>query len=313
MNRKISVIVPIYNTSRFLESCIRSIIGQTYRNIEVLLIDDGSTDDSLAKCNEYANWDDRIRVLAQAHRGIAEARNAGLTAAAGEYISFVDSDDTISPHMLQDMMEKGTDYDADIVECSMKVMRETDSGDSAPGLYEPSELIALDHLGGIKNFLLKKIQPSCCNKLFKKERMGELKFRSIHRLEEYCFTWELVEKSQNYVFLPNQYYYYCLLRPDSITQSDHSKSIMNYVEFSQFLETHIRIHYPGQIKEAEYYSYATCLDILRALSGQLLNDKCNQQDELVLKHELKYLLNMKNAYENVGNPYIQNTMKQKGE
>ena len=101
----ISVIVPVYKTEKFLSDCIKSILNQTYHDLEVILVNDGSPDSSGQICEEYAKKDSRIKVIHQENAGVASARNTGLNLAAGEYITFVDSDDYICPQMYEEMTE----------------------------------------------------------------------------------------------------------------------------------------------------------------------------------------------------------------
>lgn len=115
----ISVIVPVYNVEPYLRQCIDSILAQTYTDFELILIDDGSTDNCGAVCDEYAAKDDRIRVFHQENAGVSAARNTGITAARGEYIAFVDSDDWVVPTYLNRLYMQLIEYDADISVCGM--------------------------------------------------------------------------------------------------------------------------------------------------------------------------------------------------
>ena len=115
----ISVIVPVYNVEKYLRRCVDSIINQTYRNLEIILVDDGSPDKSGEICDEYAKQDSRIKVIHKKNGGVSSARNAGITAASGEYIMFVDSDDYIDSGMLSDMVLK---IPCDIVCCGQKYL-----------------------------------------------------------------------------------------------------------------------------------------------------------------------------------------------
>ena len=107
MNRElISVIVPVYNAGKYLERSLTSICGQTYQNLEILLIDDGSTDDSLEQCLAWAKQDERIQVFHQENGGVSKARNTGISNATGEYIVFIDSDDFIDKAMFERLINK---------------------------------------------------------------------------------------------------------------------------------------------------------------------------------------------------------------
>lgn len=304
-DNKISVIIPIYNTSSYLEKSILSVINQTYTNLEIILINDDSTDNSLEICYKLSKIDKRIRVLDKEHTGLSDSRNLGLRNANGNYISFIDSDDYISNDMFENMINIIQKYNPDIIECSINIINDIVNQNDDLKLNEPTGMKIFDNYLGMKEFLLKKIQPSCCNKLFRKDLIGESEFLSINRLEEYFFTWELLEKSCRYIYLPNKFYNYRYLRQDSITKSDNNKSIMNYIEFCKYLETHISIYYPKFIKESQFYSYITCMNTLRVLMGELL-DNSTEEHKFEKKYFTKYLLKMKKYYENINNDYIKN-------
>lgn len=114
---KISIVIPIYNTGIFLEKCVESVLGQTLSDIEVILVDDGSTDESGKLCDDFAEKDNRIRVIHKINEGVSIARNAGISQAKGEYVGFVDSDDWLEPEMYFDLYEKAKDTGAKIVMC----------------------------------------------------------------------------------------------------------------------------------------------------------------------------------------------------
>ena len=117
MRNLISIIVPVYNVEKDLKNCIESIIGQTYKNLEIILVDDESTDNCPQICDEYAKKDPRIKVVHQKNAGSSAARNAGLTLASGEYIGFVDSDDIISNTMYEILLNFALQYQVDVVSC----------------------------------------------------------------------------------------------------------------------------------------------------------------------------------------------------
>lgn len=114
----VSIIVPVYNVKSYVGECVESLCRQTYTNLEILLVDDGSTDGSGEVCDEYAGRDERIRVIHQANRGLSGARNMGLDDVQGEYIAFVDSDDLVSPNYIETLYELLMKYEADIAACA---------------------------------------------------------------------------------------------------------------------------------------------------------------------------------------------------
>ena len=136
---KLSVIVPVYNTEKYLRECVDSILAQTFTDFELILVDDGSTDGSGAICDEYAGKDSRIRVIHQENGGATLARRSGVRIAQGEYVAFVDSDDWIAQHIYQNMMEKAETCGADVILCDIVLETQTNQvvvhSDYLPGLY----------------------------------------------------------------------------------------------------------------------------------------------------------------------------------
>ena len=123
MSEKISVIVPIYKTEQFLSKCIDSIINQTYKNLEIILVDDGSPDNCPKICDEYAKRDNRIKVIHKENGGLSSARNAGIEIATGDFSAFVDSDDWIDSDMYESLVKLSDEYNADIAECGYRFIR----------------------------------------------------------------------------------------------------------------------------------------------------------------------------------------------
>ena len=116
--KKISVIIPVYNTEKYLKRCVDSVREQTYGNLEIILVDDGSPDGCPQMCDAFAAEDDRIKVIHKENAGVAAARNTGLDVATGEYLTFVDSDDYIAPEMYQSLLDVLMQTDSDIAACN---------------------------------------------------------------------------------------------------------------------------------------------------------------------------------------------------
>ena len=121
-NLKVSVIIPVYNVEQYLNQCLDSVINQTLKDIEIICVDDGSTDNSFKMLEEYAQKDNRIKVIHQKNKGAAAARNEGLYIAQGKYLSFLDSDDFFEIDMLEQMYNCAEKYNTDIVVCKSKVI-----------------------------------------------------------------------------------------------------------------------------------------------------------------------------------------------
>lgn len=111
----VSIIIPVYKVEKFLDECVKSVVAQTYRNLEILLVDDGSPDNCPAMCDAWAARDPRIRVIHKPNGGLSDARNSGIAEAIGAYIYFADSDDTVAPTLVEDCLNAMREYDADLV------------------------------------------------------------------------------------------------------------------------------------------------------------------------------------------------------
>ena len=141
-NPKISVIVPVYKVEAYLDKCVRSIMDQTYRNLEIILVDDGSPDDCPAMCDAWAEKDSRIRVIHKENGGLSDARNAGMAVATGEYIGFIDSDDYIAPDMYRLLLERMTADGSDIAACGVEMVFEDGT---PPRMLTPTGSHVLDN------------------------------------------------------------------------------------------------------------------------------------------------------------------------
>lgn len=191
----ISIIVPVYNAEDYLERCIQSILDQTYKEIEVLLIDDGSRDSSKKICDRYAVSDSRIRVFSQANQGPAAARNLGLEHASGEYVTFVDADDWIKPTMYECMVTAmdGYEQDVDMVLCGFEYYKEGKTWSInqgiLPGYYEGEALrqITLDFIASSYE---RRIRPFLWIRMIRRELLNQNNIRfdkNLKRSEDFLF------------------------------------------------------------------------------------------------------------------------------
>ena len=122
---KVSIIVPIFNSKKYLDECLKSIVNQSYKNIEIILVDDESTDDSLDICYKYAKMDNRVRIIKMKHSGVAVARNRGIDFAEGKYICFIDSDDIIAPCFVEHLLNLVQKNNAEIAEVDTGYFKKT--------------------------------------------------------------------------------------------------------------------------------------------------------------------------------------------
>ncbi len=204
----ISIIVPVYNVENYIRRCVDSLINQTYNNLEIILIDDGSPDNSGAICDEYKQRDSRVKIIHKENGGVSSARNVGLENASGEYIGFIDADDYIDTQMYEVLYRSLSDNDADM---AMGIYaQENSKGEFIPHYVgEKSEV--LDRAQTIAQ-MLKQVKYTCSlwDKLFSAKLIGDTRFdETISHNEDLLFVYQLMKNSKKAVYTPKPMYYYC--------------------------------------------------------------------------------------------------------
>lgn len=243
----ISVIVPVYNVQAYLSQCIESIINQTYSKLQIILIDDGSTDCSGSISDEWAAKDSRIFVVHQKNEGLSAARNTGLKAAKGEYIAFVDSDDVIHPRTYEFLKQALQETEADVAICHEDAFCDNIYRTRLYDTFhieriENTEQLVdhfMDHWTGSVNFVW--------NKLYKKELLNNISFLEGTRLEDLCFSGEVLPKAKRAVWIEERLYGY----------RQRLGSIMNSADGTLYMEHVKAIMYQRDVLKLEKYdSYA---------------------------------------------------------
>lgn len=231
--KKISVIIPVYNVSKYLRRCLYSVISQTYRQLEIILIDDGSTDGSSEICDEYAKKDNRIVVIHKPNGGVSVARNKGLDIATGDYIGFVDSDDYIHPNMYKVLVDNAEKYDADISICGFF---QEDTNGRFQRYWKDDVLKCLNTTEQIENLLMNKyFRCSVWDRIFKKELLFGVNFREDVKIyEDMLFDYEVMKKSHKAVFTSTPMYYYCENDSYSAARSPFNDSKMDIIFYREF-------------------------------------------------------------------------------
>lgn len=219
MGPKISVIVPIYKVEPYLRKCLDSIQGQTYRNLEIILVDDGSPDGCGAICDEYAARDTRFTVIHKANGGLSSARNAGLDVATGDWIGGVDGDDWIESDMFEYLLAGVLEHGGDIAVCGWY----EDVGDEFKRCG-PNEVLRFDWEQGLREILSDgTLRSFFWNKLYRRELWQDIRFPLGRTYEDVAVMYRLYEKAQSSVYLPEPKYHY-VSRMDSITKVGTLKS-----------------------------------------------------------------------------------------
>lgn len=219
MKDVISVIVPVYNVSAYLPECLDSILSQDYEKLEVILIDDGSTDDSGAICDAYAQRDSRIRVIHQKNGGAAAAKNAGLRAATGEYLSFADSDDFLEPGAYAYMMSLLKENGADIVRCAFQNRFRTRTEQWLAG----EDRCVMEGKAFLARFATDWTCGLLWNKLYKRALFDGIFFEEGHKIDDEYFTYQGVMNAAKVVCDPRVVYNY-RQRASSVMQSPAARA-----------------------------------------------------------------------------------------
>lgn len=223
MNNKISIIVPIYNTEKFLSRCVSSILGQTYKNIEVILVDDGSTDTSLELCHHFNSQDDRVKVFHRDNAGAGAARNFGIEQATGNYIGFVDADDWVDSDMYQYLYDLMMQYNADITICEHIRCKDENESKEILSRVEKNkiELIEYDRDSYIKKYMKigsQSIEYYPWNKLYKKSLLTNEQYPVNCTTEDVVGTYKAILKANKIVYSSKVGYLYFYNR-DSVSSS----------------------------------------------------------------------------------------------
>lgn len=231
----ISVVVPVYNVEKYLPQSLDSLLGQSYSNLEVICVNDGSTDRSLDILEEYALKDSRIKVVSQKNSGLGSARNTGLNHASGEFVGFIDSDDWVNPLMYETMLEVIATTKTDFVACAMTVYNDKEQKNIDNLTLEQEDFFYLktfdDNLErtAIDVEILRetffRANVSACNKLFRREFIEGSKLRFLEGIfyEDLFFYVDLIKKVTNFSFIKEKFYNYRKHRLGAITQAHHVK------------------------------------------------------------------------------------------
>lgn len=234
MNPKISVIVPMYNVENYIDKCIQSIINQTLKDIEIILVDDGSIDKTVEISNKYAENDKRIKVIKQKNKGVSSARNYGVSIAEGDFITFVDSDDFIEIDMLEVLYNAAIYNKCDVILSGIKIVKDSNieyefTTDSK--IYTKQEVFKLFY------FDKKPFSPNYAwGKLIKRSVCNKIKFREdIFLMEDALFSMELFINCSNNIMFLKKYLYNYVQRDGSESKHFSKKRITSFYALEELL------------------------------------------------------------------------------
>lgn len=241
MSNTLSVIIPVYNVENYLKQCVDSILNQTYKELEVFLIDDGSTDESSKICDEYSLIDKRVRVYHKENSGQSGARNMALDMATGDFVTFVDSDDYLAPDMYETLMSNLQKYEADISCCSCYMVTdgivnaEKKSYDQQISIYEKKDEI-FSNIFGRPSLL----RPEIWNKVYKREIIGNVRFKERQVHQDVYFDRMVFNQAPKVVFFNSPLYYYRVNRPGNTNSKPFNENRLPVLDEFEGLANELR-------------------------------------------------------------------------
>ena len=285
-NQLISIIVPVYKVEEYLDKCIKSILNQTYTNLEIILVDDGSPDNCGKICDEYAKNDKRIIVIHKENGGLSDARNKGIEIAKGEYIAFIDSDDYIEKDMFEILYNLSVESHSDISMVSYKEIQNeviiNENKEFTENIFEYSNTEAIKEL--LKD---DKIKNYAWNKLYKKELFKEIRYPVKMAYEDVGTTYKLFEKANKIIWKDTPKYNY-IRRDDSIVSKNTYKNLKDFIDLSY--ERYLHFEKNREIRRENNFSFIKSM-IMFYLNYML--DDIDELDEIFgnLYPELEKIMN----------------------
>lgn len=263
----ISVVVPIYNVEKYLERCIESIRCQTYSNLEIILVDDGSPDNCGNICDDYEEKDNRIKVIHKINGGLSDARNVGIKMVKGEYLTCIDSDDFVSPYFIENLWMAIREFKCDI---ATSWFVEYYEGNNIPKSrkLELKDVQILNRENFYEKLLYQNgVEVSAWGKLYRSDLFRGIQYPVGKLYEDIPTTYLLIEKVSKIAVIPNIDYYY-FQRQTSIAQAKFSLQKMDAINYMDGFKNFIILNYPALQKAAECRYFSTVCNILFQIHEQ---------------------------------------------
>lgn len=261
MDNLISVIVPVYNVENYLEHCVESILKQTYRNIELILVDDGSTDTSGRLCDELKGIDDRIIVVHKSNGGLSDARNSGIDHASGKYITFIDSDDYISTNFLKNLYHALIANQSDISICRMIRTGTLNAIDTDDHKYRIKVLKKEDAL--CEMLYGNRFNTSACAKLYRAKLFKKIRYPLGKFSEDLFTTYKIIDQSTRVVYCDFTGYFYYYRMEGSIVVSNYLVKHLDVIDACEQIKQYFNINNKSYLFKPFSSQYiSSLLDIL---------------------------------------------------
>lgn len=290
---KISVIVPVYNVEDYLVRCVDSITSQTYGNLEIILVDDGSRDGSGRLCDELAQQDNRIKVIHKLNGGLSSARNAGIDIAEGDFFGFVDSDDWIEPDAYESMLKAALKYDVKLV-CAGRFDVSEQTGQKKPGLCPPREEVLSGKELVARIFVWENVDSAAWDKLYARELFRDIRYPFGMVTEDVPTTYRIALDAGKAAMVPKPIYNY-YHRAGSITTARVSEKTFHFSRHAEKVYADIRERCPECMPQAHYLWVRSLVYNVQSLEltdadTRLKFEQEYQQSMQALRKELGFIL-----------------------
>lgn len=266
MDKTVSIIVPVYNVEKYIYECVDSLVGQTYRNIEIILVDDGSPDSCPQICDEYSRADERIKVIHKANGGLSDARNAGIDIACGEYLMFVDSDDYIVSDTVEQLTYMLESSGADIASCGFTGDSEELSLGVSMGYRVVTPAEALKYI-----LIEKKLSTSASTKIFAKSLFDGIRFPVGMIYEDYATIYKTIHAASTVAYTGVNKYYY-RPNPAGITGRGFYKKQLQYFEISEEVMRFVCNEYPSYKRYVKFRAERMAISFYKSMSSSHFDD-----------------------------------------
>lgn len=286
--QKCSLVIPIYNASSYISSTLEALLSPSSPSIEIILVDDGSTDDSASICDAYAAKDDRIKVLHEAHHGVAHSRQVGLEVARGEYILYVDADDQVEPGMVADMYHEAVMKKADLVICDYREL--THEGE----VYCKQEPTALDGVAVLEDILDGKLYGALWNKMMRRDWLLKTNASFPQELtmrEDLIFLSQCLPYAQKIVYIAKAYYGYERRNTSALTSNYVNESPSYYNQECLWVSLILKnkfIYATTRTRLETYYFTLAYITLLKGLFDKRLWNKYFLSHEHLLDYGIGF-------------------------
>ena len=282
MNELISVIIPVFNIENYIAKCIESVMDQSYSNLEIIIIDDGSTDGSSKICDEYSKKDGRIQVIHQKNVGLSGARNNGIKLSKGDYIAFLDGDDYIEKDMYELLYKNIKSNNADISICEYVF-----NDDNTKFKGKKHEINIFNNQEAIRRLLYdEEINSYAWNKLYSRKLFENIKYPLGKKFEDIGTTYLLIDKAKKIIYDNSTKYHY-IVRTNSITKTYSSSNLNDYMEMVNNMLNYIAVKYPELKEVVDTTLVKYCINFhTQCVKGRLIeNYNSNDMKEIYKEYK----------------------------